>query len=82
MNEDHGDALRRMATHYGTRPAESPTLVACDPEGAHLRNGETVLYLPFAAAAFDRDAVRAAMIQLAKDARNRDSRKSNEHHES
>ncbi len=68
MNEDHRDALANMAIQYGNAPAVAPSLIAVDPEGTHLRNGEAVLYVPFPAAAFDMDGVRTAMLQLARNA--------------
>jgi putative heme iron utilization protein len=68
MNADHTEALAKMAAHYMGVPADSPRLIAVDPEGTHLRNGEACFYVPFAEPAFERDSVRTAMIELARNA--------------
>lgn len=65
MNTDHQSALEYMARQAGATPDEPPTLIAIDPEGAHVREGDRVLYIPFPEPAFDTGAVRSAMIQLA-----------------
>ena len=65
MNADHPEALERMALRFGNAPATSPTVIAIDPEGTHLRSDEAVLYVPFPEAALDVSGVRSAMIQLA-----------------
>lgn len=73
MNDDHRDALVNIAARAGLPPSGDPqavpTLIAVDPEGAHLRSGDAVAYVPFAEPAFDMDAVRSAMIALARSAR-------------
>lgn len=73
MNADHRDALARIAARHApdraaSAGADTPSLIAVDPEGAHLRLGESVLYVPFRAAAFDTDGVRAAMVRLTREA--------------
>ena len=70
MNTDHLDALERMAGSCGAavEAGSTPTLVAVDSEGTHLRCGGAVHYLPFRAAALDSDGVRRAMIELSRSA--------------
>lgn len=67
MNQDHADALDRIARRHGATSGGASTLLAVDPEGAHVRTGDDVLYVPFSEPAFDVDAVRAAMVRLARD---------------
>ncbi len=84
MNADHADALERIVAAFapggskgqGSSAAEeAPRLIAVDPEGTHLRAGDSILYAPFApfaqgttlaTSAFDMESVRNAMIRLAK----------------
>lgn len=74
MNADHREALARIAAHHDPGRAsnggasDAPSLVAVDPEGVHLKDGESILYVPFSAAAFELEALRAAVIQLAREA--------------
>ena len=68
MNQDHLDALARIALQHGLSGSVAPTVIAVDPEGMHLRSGEAVLYVPFASAAFELDEVRSAVIGLAGNA--------------
>lgn len=66
MNADHADALERIAGRAGGAPGAAATLVAVDPEGAHVRAGEATLYVPFREPALDMEAVRAEMVALAR----------------
>ncbi|MFL1463548.1 HugZ family protein [Roseococcus sp. DSY-14] len=68
VNQDHADAVRAIAAALGG--ADGPwRLSAVDPEGCDLLLGEAVLRLPFAAPARSPDAVRAALVRAAREAR-------------
>ena len=69
MNTDHRDALVAMANRFAGLEGDDVSLVAVDPEGCHVRVDGSVAYLGFAEPALTRDAVRSAMVDLAKRAR-------------
>lgn len=66
MNSDHADSLRAIAGHHGASETEDARMVAVDVEGCHIQAGSTRLYVPFAAAAYESDDLRAAMIELSR----------------
>lgn len=66
MNEDHGDALVRIASAHGAPTPQEARLVTVDQEGAHVRSGGRLTYVPFGAPAHDQNAMRAAMVALAR----------------
>jgi hypothetical protein len=68
MNEDHRDALEAMLRARGEEPLEV-AMLACDPEGFHVRNGGRVRWIPFARACATANDVRAEMVRLAREAR-------------
>ncbi|HEY8492580.1 MAG TPA: DUF2470 domain-containing protein [Myxococcota bacterium] len=68
MNQDHRDALAAMLRARGEEPRE-PSMVACDPEGFHVRSGGRVRWIPFARPCRTADEVRAEMVRLAREAR-------------
>lgn len=69
MNEDHRDALEAMVrARLGEEPRDV-AMLACDPEGFHVRNGDAVRWIPFARPCSTADDVRAEMVRLAREAR-------------
>ena len=68
MNRDHGDSLVQMARHFCGIDGEEVELVACDPEGCHLRTGSGYRYLCFERPALTAESLRKAMISLARTA--------------
>jgi putative heme iron utilization protein len=69
MNQDHRDALEAMCRRFlGAQPVDV-ALVACDPEGFHLRNGDVPHWIPFATPCGTAEAVRAEMVRLTREAR-------------
>jgi putative heme iron utilization protein len=66
MNQDHPDAVRRMAVARGGA-AENPwRMVAADSDGADLSDGSRVIRVEFAAAVTTADDLRRALAELAK----------------
>ena len=65
MNDDHADAVARMAEGAGLAGA-SARLIAIDPEGTHVRSGEGIAYVPFDGPAMDVESLRARMVALAR----------------
>lgn len=69
MNADHGDAVRLYATTLlGAAPGEW-RFVGCDPDGAEIACGGTVLRLPFRERATTAAGVRMQLVGLVKEAR-------------
>lgn len=68
MNEDHRDALEALLRARGEDPREV-AMLACDPEGFHVRNGVRVRWIPFARPCPTADDVRAEMVRLTREAR-------------
>jgi putative heme iron utilization protein len=70
MNDDHRDALEALLRARGEEPREVEML-ACDPEGFHVRSGERVHWIAFARPCGTAGDVRAEMVRLTKEARAR-----------
>src|SRR5690606_13011420 len=69
MNEDHRDALAAMcAARLGETPRDV-AMLACDPEGFHVRHDGRVAWIAFARTCETAEAVRAEMVRLAREAR-------------
>lgn len=68
VNEDHRDALEALLRARGEEPREV-AMLACDPEGFHLRNAGSVRWIPFAGPCPTTDDVRAEMVRLTRAAR-------------
>jgi len=71
MNEDHEAAVALYAHVLLGRQGAGWRLTGIDAEGIDLRRGGEVARLDFAAAAGDAQAARAALVQLAQEARDR-----------
>jgi hypothetical protein len=73
MNDDHGDALVRIAQHFGQCTAEQVTMTAVDRLGFHVQvrhQGEMQsLRLPFPREARSAEAVRATLVEMVREAR-------------
>jgi putative heme iron utilization protein len=77
MNEDHRDALAaicRRALGAGVGGAEGPdaddvAMLACDPEGFHVRTGRGVQWIPFERPCSEAEQVRAELVRLTRAAR-------------
>ena len=67
-NDDHADALDRIAADHG---ADGPgwRMAACDVDGCDLAREEAVLRVPWSAPAADAGGIRAELVRLAKMAR-------------
>lgn len=68
MNDDHRDAMEAMLRARGEEPRDV-AMLACDPEGFHLRNAGKVHWLAFARACATANDVRAEMVRLTREAR-------------
>lgn len=69
MNEDHREALEAIVrARCGEDPREV-AMLACDPEGFHVRNGGAVRWVPFARPCATANEVRAEMVRLTREAR-------------
>ncbi len=66
MNDDHSEALLNIVRHSGAHAAENVEMVCLDPEGFHVRVDGAVHYLPFEVPCMTTDAVRRAMVELAR----------------
>ncbi len=64
-NDDHADALNRIAAARG---ADGPgwRMVACDVDGCDLAHEETVLRVPWSAPVTDAGGIRTELVRLAK----------------
>jgi putative heme iron utilization protein len=69
VNDDHADALAAIATGLLGRPPGAWRLVAVDPDGCDLADGEVVARLHWPAPVTNSGGVRAALVQAARDAR-------------
>ncbi len=69
MNNDHAEAVRLYATKLLGAAEGAWRLTGLDPEGLDLALGETTLRLPFPERIATADALRLAVVGLAKDAR-------------
>ena len=69
MNGDHRDAMEAMCRRFFGAEPRGVELVAVDPEGFHLRNGDAVHWLPFAQPCATADDVRREMVRLTREAR-------------
>lgn len=65
MNQDHADAIRRMASSHGL-PDGDWTMTGIDAEGCDIRAGGAIGRIPFERTITNLDEVRAEMIRLAK----------------
>jgi len=72
MNEDHADALAAMCRVFLGEAPDRTAMLACDPEGFHLRNAGAVRWLGFARPCHGAEEVRAEMVRLAREARSAD----------
>jgi len=68
VNQDHRDALEAILRARG-EPAYEVAMLACDPEGFHVRSAGRVSWIPFARACPTASDVRAEMVRLAREAR-------------
>jgi heme iron utilization protein len=69
MNEDHADAIANYARHLLGRSTIGWRMTGIDPEGIDLRCQTESARLDFAAPVLSAEAARAALVQLADDAR-------------
>jgi putative heme iron utilization protein len=60
--------MEAMLRARGEEPREV-AMLACDPEGFHLRSGGRVLWIPFARACPTANDVRAEMVRLTREAK-------------
>lgn len=72
MNEDHADAVELYATRLLGRPPGAWRMTGLDPEGADLRLGGAVARLWFDHPVRDAETARAALVRLARRARETD----------
>jgi putative heme iron utilization protein len=68
MNDDHPPAIAAMLRQRGVE-ADDPRMVAVDLEGFHVTAGSDVHYIEFGGKQATMDAVRSAMVELARAAR-------------
>jgi hypothetical protein len=64
-NEDHADALRRIAHHMGGH-GHGWVMAVVDADGCDLMQDETVLRVPWSAPVADAGGVRAELVRLAR----------------
>jgi heme iron utilization protein len=69
MNADHADVIVNCARHLLGREGTDWRMTGIDPEGIDLRGDGETARLDFAAPALTTEAARAALVQLAADAR-------------
>ena len=69
MNQDHSAAVAAIARHVLGLQGDGWTLVAIDPEGADLSNGEALARVPFDQPVRDEQGVRAELVRLTQRAR-------------
>ena len=71
MNQDHREALARMARHLLGLDGEGWAMTGIDPEGIDLRAGGRAARLAFAAPVHDAAQARAALVRLSREARDK-----------
>jgi putative heme iron utilization protein len=69
MNEDHADAVADYARNLLDRESADWRMTGIDPEGIDLRCEGEAARLNFVTPVLDAEAARAALVQLAVDAR-------------
>jgi putative heme iron utilization protein len=69
MNEDHGEAIRLMATRLGGGSGQAWRMTGCDPEGLDLIGGTEAVRLEFSHRVTSPDEVRKALIDMVGSAR-------------
>lgn len=69
MNDDHADSLLAMAQQHGDPGITEACLLAMDPEGFHVKTDVGVLYMAFPEPCLDAEAVREALVAMARGAR-------------
>ena len=69
MNSHHADAVQLLARASTDAAGEGWIMTGCDPEGADLRRGGTVLRLWFDKPVRDAEGARAELVRLVKRAR-------------
>ncbi|MDQ1081093.1 HugZ family protein [Pseudoroseomonas cervicalis] len=69
MNEDHADAMARIATGLLGQEAAAWRMVAVDVDGCDMAAGDAVCRLDFAAPVTDSNGVRMALVAAARQAR-------------
>jgi putative heme iron utilization protein len=69
MNEDHRDAMEAMCASLLRETPREVEMLACDPEGFHLRNAGAVRWLAFSRPCPTANDVRLAMIELTRRSR-------------
>jgi hypothetical protein len=69
VNDDHADALAAIATGLLGRQPGAWRMVAVDPDGCDLADGEAVARLSWPAPVTNSGGVRAALVQASRDAR-------------
>ncbi len=69
MNEDDGEAIELYATRLAGASGGGWRMTGIDPDGIDLRRGGAVVRLDFPAPVGDPEGARAALAQLAREAR-------------
>jgi putative heme iron utilization protein len=69
MNRDHRDALAAIARHLLERQGDDWAMIAIDPEGADLSNGEHLARVEFDAPVRDGQGARVELVRLTERAR-------------
>jgi len=69
MNRDHGDAVAAIARHLLELPGDGWTMIALDPEGADLSNGEVLARVAFDNPVRDGQGARIELVRLTQRAR-------------
>lgn len=69
MNQDHSEAVAVIAHHVLGLQGDGWTLIAIDPEGADLSNGEVLARVPFDRPVRDEQSARAELVRLTQRAR-------------
>ena len=66
MNADHEESLVNIVEHIHGLRAREMSLLACDPEGCHVRADGKVFYIGFPKPCGTLEALRSAMVELAR----------------
>ncbi len=69
MNQDHADNLRDYCRHVHGVDAHEATMVGLDPDGFDLRADDRLLRFSFDTPVTESDAIRAALVALARASR-------------